>query len=153
MSCSHHICLDCADNLVDQGLVYSCPGCGILLIEKLGQLFEQAMSNPMTRLSYCYEFSEGDRVWCYGGNQHNWLYSKEHCDLINEGYDEDGDDPYFVNIDIDVNGNVITYVIDVTNGEQYPENAPQKVRPVTNFILDRENLALHKIIGVAGTKL
>lgn len=151
ISCHHSICMDCMEQLIDDGLYKNCPACQSPLAKNLHKIFSEFLINPVSKLSYYYDFNIGDKLWCYAGNGHNWLYTKDQCDKINRAADDD--DPTF-DLDIQVGNHVETYVIDFDVEIQYQKNNPDKKRSIWCFTFHSlADLKKNKIIGVGGKLL
>jgi hypothetical protein len=167
ISCQHFICLACCELLIKKNKYTNCPQCATKLSTDLQTIFMSAISNPMTKLSYYHNFSVGDIVWAYNGNGHNWLYSKEISDQIQDAYlaydnqsndssneSDDDESNSTVEINIMINNKPEIYVIDFGTVTQYPKNNPNKSRGILTFKLDSvKDLKKNKIIGVAGQLL
>ena len=148
ISCQHLICLDCIEELIDEGQHKKCPLCQSILTKNLHKIFSEFLINPVSKLSYYYDFNLNDKLWCYTGNGHNWLYTKEQCDEINDAMDSDN--PCF-ELNIKIGNHMETYVIDFDDGVQYPKNNPNKRRSIWQFQFNSlSDLKKNKIIGVAG---
>lgn len=151
ISCQHLICLDCMEELIDDGQHKKCPLCQSVLTKNLHKIFSEFLINPVSKLSYYYNFNIGDILWCYAGNGHNWLYRKEQCDTINNAIDNDEEE---VELQIPINNHMETYVIDINTGLQYQKNNPNKQRNIWSFQLNgSSDLKKNKIIGVSGKLL
>src|SRR5437016_3212073 len=98
MSCNHIICLECMETLIDDHNYKNCPSCNCILTKTLHNMYSDFLADPVAKLSYYYDIHIGDKLWWYGGNGHNWLYSKDQCDQLNSAFqayqdndqDEDG---------------------------------------------------------------
>lgn len=164
ISCNHYICLDCAQLLIDNNDYKTCPLCKNTLATNLHTIFADFLISPVGKLIYHYDFLINDTLWYYAGNNHNWLYSKEDCNILNNAFMEyqdkvdDTSDSDSISEDISkceltVGPNSETYVIDFNKEIQYPKKFPNKVRTVSNFVFNNMNsIDNKKIIGVAGQK-
>lgn len=152
LSCSHQLCLCCTEELVNQNNINQCPTCHINLITPISQLF----SNPLIKLEYHHNILPNEMVWAYKGQNHNWLYTKDISDQIEEAYkifDED-DSQSKINIIIKTNGVDQIYVVDFSSMAQYPKKFPHKKRNIFPFMLkSKKDLDKNRIIGVAGNLL
>lgn len=179
LSCGHHTCLKCADILINSNKTINCPTCQIQLTINIKKLLASALLDPLKKLNFYHNISIGDILWGYRGSGHNWLYSKENCDIIENAYqqfentsdnDEHGDESDDENSDengendginkntveiiINMNGSNKIYVINFDKQIQYPKNTPHYKRKIFTFTLkSKRDLEKNKIIGVAGQLL
>ncbi|XWV26072.1 zinc finger protein [Tupanvirus soda lake] len=158
LSCGHFICLTCIESLIDDNKYQNCPTCNTVLTKNLHIMYTQFLADPVAKLAYYHDIHIGDILWWYGGNGHNWLYSKDQCAQLNtafEIYDEsNNDDDSLVELQIQTGNTIHTYVVDFANRTQYPKNTPNKQRPISCFkFKSASDLKKNKIIGIAGKLL
>ena len=160
VSCNHFICLGCSEELTNSNKYTTCPVCQSDLKEDLKAIFSRAMKNLITKLDYCYQMQVEDILWYYCGNSHNWLFSRNHCEILNNAFIEYAKDKQKTTVEIQletlsatetVPAGGETYVIDFTSLCQYPKNNPKKKRTVSYFKLKgASDLRKNKIVGIAG---
>lgn len=173
LSCNHLICIKCVESLIDQNEQNVCPLCHQTLTKNLCKLYSDFLANPVAKLSYYHDINVGDTLWAYGGNGHNWLYSKEHCDHLNDAHEQfqnsenndhssnsasDSDDSESdfsaTELLIQTGNSMVTYIIDFDLGVQYPKNSPNRHRNIFSFVFNTAaDLKTYKIAGVAGKAL
>ena len=159
MSCNDFICLECCENMINENNYKNCPNCNTFLTKNIHKIFSDFMTNPLIKLEYYHDISIDDMVWAYGGNGHNWLYSKENCNQIEAAYklfesNNNSDQISTIDIQIKMGNKTETYQLDFNEMEQYPKNNRNKSRIITSFKLKSINdLKKNKIIGVAGKLL
>ena len=158
MSCGHLVCMACIETLIDENNYKACPSCHNILTKNLHKLYSDFLADPVAKLSYFHNINIGDILWLYGGNSHNWLYSKEHCDLLNEAFEnyETSNDSNVSTkeLQIQMETHVETYVINFDTQKQYPKNTPDKKRNISSFTFNSlSDLKKKKIIGIAGKLL
>ncbi len=153
LPCNHYLCINCADDLISQNICKNCPTCNgqcdILAEIKPKYYYLAGLKN--------YGFNIGDTVWFYGGRKHNWLYNKEHCIKLNQAYSLYINQQTFshtTEINISVNNNYQTYIIDFDNMCQYPNNNMDKKRQIGYFKLSYDNAFIdNNIAGISGQKI
>lgn len=158
MSCKHLICVPCMEDLINQNNYEKCPSCNSVLTRNIQKIFLEFISNPISKLNYYHNININDRVWYYSGNGHNWLYSNENNCQLNQAFDKyeeiKEDSLSQTQIQLSINNEIKTYVIDFELMVQYQKDNPSKARDVLNFKLTSKNdLKKNKIIGVAGKLL
>ena len=155
ISCGHLICLECIEILIDENNYKKCPLCDHLLTKPLQKIYSDFLADPVAKLSYYYNIHIGDVLWWYGGNSHNWLYTKDQCEQLNSAfhnYEEDDEDE--VELQIQTGSSMQVYVVDFERLIQWPKTTPDKQRPVSHFkFKSASDLKKNKIIGIAGKLL
>jgi len=174
LSCSHYVCPTCANNMINENQYVSCPKCGIICQEDIKTLFDIYISNPINKLFFNYGFAIDNVLWTYSGFRENkWLYDKKQCSMIEDAYkkylnlsdselstespettsEETSSNNSEFNIDITINGNTVTYILNFENMKQYPINDNTKKRNLCRFTLySYDDITENNIIGVAGKK-
>ncbi len=159
LSCNHLICIGCIENLIDNDNYKNCPGCNVVLTKNLYKVYSKFLADPIAKLEYYHNIKLGDNLWWYGGNDHNWLYSKNQTDHISNAYnsyinEDDDDDDHEIELQIQVGQTLQTYIIDFENEIQYQKSMPSKKRPIGIFKFKSfSDLKKNKIIGIAGKLL
>jgi hypothetical protein len=157
LRCSHCICLKCIEKLINEKKINSCPACNHALTKNLHKIFSNFIADPIAKLSYYHDIHKNDVIWWYGGNSHNWLYSKYQSTQLNDAYqtyqnDNSGNNQTSLQIQID--NTVQTYVIDFDELVQYSIAAPNKKRPISCFeFTSLSDLKKNNIIGISGKLL
>jgi hypothetical protein len=155
LTCNHFVCLECIEKSIDDNNYKNCPSCNSILTKNLHKIYSGFLADPVAKLAYYHDIRIGNIVWCYGGNDHNWLYSKDHSNQLNDAYklyemDEDKDNI----LELQIGQNMPTYIIDFNEMVQYQKMAPNKRRPVSFFkFRSLSDLKKNKIIGVSGKLL
>lgn len=150
ISCSHYVCITCIENLIKTNAHTQCPQCSSPLTKDLCKIFSDFIKDPVSKLAYYYNINKGDVLWYYEGNTNNWLYTKDHCDKINNVY-KSADS---VELQIPSSMSTQTYIIDTYENVQYPKHSPHKQRSIGFFTYNSiADLKKHKIIGVSGKLL
>ena len=151
LPCNHYLCINCVDNLISQNICQKCPACD-------GQCTNLAEIKSNYKLSKIkdYGFNIGDTVWFYSGRGHNWLYGKEHCIKLNQAYNLYVNKQTFlhtIEIQIFINNNYQTYIIDFDNMCQYPNTNMNIKRKIGYFKLSCHSVFIdNDIVGVSGQK-
>jgi len=159
ISCNHYICVKCIENSIDNCDYNLCPICNQILTKNLHDIFSEFLNDPISKLSYYHDINIGDIVWLYSGNGHNWLYSYENCSILNAAFDIYlSSDTYQANskveLQLNIGGNVESYIVDFDEQIQYPKNSYNKKRNISTFKLKSvSDLRKNKIIGIAGKLL
>jgi len=156
MSCTHFICLECVELLINENNYKSCPLCAAVLQKNLHKIYGTFLIDPVAKLSYYHGINIGDVLWYYGGNGHNWLYSKDQCQQLTTAYNNykllNGENS--TELQIQIGNNFETYVIDFDSNTQYPKNTPNKQRDIFHFTFKVvADLKRNKIIGITGKPL
>ena len=155
LSCVHEICMECMETLIDENKYTQCPTCHNVLTKTLHQIYSDFLGNPLAKLSCYHDIRVGDELWYYGGNGHNWLYSKDQCVIINNAYDEYENDDGATKVELQIQmGNIVqTCIIDFDTDTQYLKTSPNKKRPISHFeFTDLSDFENNKIVGIAGKK-
>jgi hypothetical protein len=166
ISCGHTICLECIETLIGENNYQKCPICKNVLTNNLQKIYSEFLADQVAKLAYYHDIHIGDYLWSYGGNGHNWLYSKAHCIQLttalqnynnsNDSNDQSSSDntDSQTELQLQIGNNIETYIVDVDVLVQYPKNHPNKRRDVQHFkFKSNSTLKKYKIIGVAGKLL
>jgi hypothetical protein len=156
LSCGHQLCYSCMEALIEKATVNNCPGCSVVLTKNLHKIFAEILKNPVIKLSYYHQIDQGDQLWYYSGNNHNWLYSAEHCQILTAASENTDSEEEISEVELKITTGPITetYVVSIDDLVQYPKSFPNKIREIGTFhFKSATDLKKHKIIGVAGKLL